>query len=212
MAKSILTTSLAAIRKSSKAEMRRRVIAHGSTDADDIEVKRQNCSKQLIKMNEVVSKLHRQRILMETSGEKKIEEMRQNFAEQRKKAVEAGMDADKLARHDAIANAKIEEEAFSLSMLLTDYELKTAQLSCQIATIDTLNLIVDCLSCREEEEESGGGKVKTRYSVAAYLSDILNRVDDMETALENVANSENQPEEEESKPKSIPLKPNGVKP
>jgi hypothetical protein len=214
--KVIPTTSLAKTKEERK-NLRRAVLEHGNTDSDAIEDKRQHSARQLIKLGETVNKLTRHRILMEEQGEKKIEEMRKQHADKRAEhAANPKCTPEWLAKFDQQSKDAIELESFQLSALIMDSELRTNGLSAQIMIIDALNLVVDCLSLREREEDDGK-KVHVRITTPALLSDILLGVDDMnskvDAMIEGFAKAESTIEESIQEPlknKPIPS-PNGVK-
>lgn len=187
MSKGIPTTSLAKTKEERK-NLRRAVLEHGSTDADAIEDKRQHSARQLIKLGEVVNKLNRQRILMEQQGEKKIATMRENIAIKRAEhAANEKCTKEWLSLWDQKMEAELEMESFQLAALIADSELRTAGLSAQIMAIDTLNLIVDCLSLRERVDTEDGKKVLERITVAAVMSDVLYGVDIMNDKVNEMA-------------------------
>lgn len=189
--RSILTTSLSAPKKEAAKAMKRRIMDHGNTDCEAIEEKRQHCSRQLIKMADTVSRLNKQRILMEQNGEKKIEMIRSAIQMNREKLVANNPPPEKLSAFDLQAEKTIEEEQLALAMVLNDMEIKTMMLSANIMIVEGIGLLTDCVSLREVIVDDDGKKQVVRNTVAGLTNDICVEIGEMRQAFDVAAAEEN---------------------
>jgi hypothetical protein len=182
MSKNIPTTSLAK-RSTEKRDLRRRILAHGSTDSDDIEAKRQHCTKQLMKMSDNVRDMAKMKVLMEDNGEKAIQAVREQFAAKRPQ-FEA--DPTRLAAFDNHVKSQIDAAAYGLMLQLTEHEYKIVTLMGQIQVIESNNLIIDCLTLRESVEGEDGKKSLTRETITMNANDTVVELQGIREAFEEI--------------------------
>lgn len=182
MSKNIPTTSLAK-RSTEKRDLRRRILAHGSTDSDDIEAKRQHCTKQLMKMSDNVRDMAKMKVLMEDNGEKVIQVMREQFAAKRK---QFESDPAKLSGFDAHVQNQIDAASYELMRQLTEHEYKIVTLMGQIQIIESNNLIIDCLTLRESVEGENGKKSLTRETITMNANDTVVELQGIREAFEGI--------------------------